>query len=95
MPLGLFQTLYCMHHAVSDFATTPPVGLFIHAYGIILYIFFLFGQIRTLVAMATFSLLWLYLANSHVSQAFTGPLVLWFNINLDETILHACDQHGA
>ena len=55
--------------------------LFIHAYDIILYIYnvFCFGQVRTLVAMAPFSLLWLYLANSQVSVYRTiGPLVYFF-----------------
>ena len=43
--------------------------LFIHAYGIFLYIncIFCFGQISTLVAMATFSLLWTCLDNSQVN----------------------------
>ena len=39
-------------------------------------LYFCFGQVRTLVGMATFSLLWLYLANSQVSAYRTiGPLV--------------------
>ena len=50
--------------------------LFIHICDIILYInyVFFFVQVRT-VAMATFSFLWLYLANSQVGVYMTiGPL---------------------
>ena len=57
--------------------------LFIHAYGIILYInsVFGFGQVTTLIAMATFSLLWIYLVNSQVSVYRTmGPLVFYCNL---------------
>ena len=50
--------------------------LFRHAYGIFFYIYFCFCQLRTMVAMELFSLLWLYLANSQVSVYRTiGPLV--------------------
>ena len=63
---------------VKKYFSPIKLLLFINAYGIILYIIcaFLFDQIRTLVAIATFSLLWLYLANSQVSvYRSIGPLV--------------------
>ena len=53
----------------SDTIRLMKLILFIHVYDIMLYINCVFccGQVRTLAAMTTFLLLWLYLAKLQVS----------------------------
>ena len=69
---------------------------FVHVFDIILYIncVFCFGQLRTLVAMATFLMLWLYQASSQVSVYRTiGPLVMFSQDNWAMGRSNAYTQH--
>ena len=65
----MFKSLLLRNHKVDEEYTL------IHVYDIILYINCVLCFVQ--VAMATFTFLWLYLANSQVSVYDTiGPLVL-------------------